>query len=62
MPKKKYDVVYTTDALAHICVEAKNEDEAVRLASEQKRNLTWQDFKINDNFYPTFCDIKELDK
>ena len=61
MPKKRYDVVYTADFLAHVYVEAENEDEAVRLTSEQKQNLTRQDFDIDDSFYPAFCDVVEVD-
>ena len=60
MSKKKYDVVYTADFLAHIYVEAENEDEAVRLASGQKQNLTWKNFDIDDSFCPAFCDVVEV--
>ena len=61
MSKKTYDVTYTADALAHICVEAENEEEAIRIANERKYDLTWKDFDVSDSAVPVFCDIEESD-
>ena len=46
--KKKYTVNVHFDAIATVTVEAKDEDEALRLAEEEAESLDANDFDFND--------------
>lgn len=46
--KKKYTVNVHFDAIATVTVEAKDEDEALRLAEEEAEMLDATDFDFND--------------
>lgn len=46
--KKKYTVNVHFDAIATVTVEAKDEDEALRLAEEEAETVDATDFDFND--------------